>query len=69
MVSDRTLLSLEGTVPESARDQIKRQIEDPTELFVGPYEKNGDHEADIHALAWAAGYTINEEGFAIDAEE
>lgn len=56
-------------MPESARDQIKRQIEDPTELFVGPYEKNGDNEAEIHALAWAAGYTINEEGFAIDAED
>ena len=49
---------------ETARQQIKRQIEDPDETFVGPYEKSGDNAFEIETLAWAAGLEITDEGFA-----
>jgi hypothetical protein len=48
---------------ETPRDQIKRQIEDPDETYVGPYEKSGDNAFHIETLAWAAGLKINAEGF------
>lgn len=52
---------------ETPKEQIKRQIEDPDEMFVGPYEKCGDNAFHIESLAWAAGLEINDEGFAVDA--
>ena len=48
---------------ETPRDQIKRQIEDPDETHVGPYEKSGDCAFEIETLAWAAGWKINDEGY------
>lgn len=48
---------------ETPKQQIKRQIEDPDEKFVGPYEKTGDNAFAIETLAWAAGFKINAEGF------
>ena len=45
------------------RDQIKRQIEDPDEEFVGPYAKNGDNAFAIETVAWAAGLGITDEGY------
>lgn len=36
---------------ETPREQIKRQIEDPDETFVGPYEKCGDNAFAIESLA------------------
>lgn len=50
-------------MPETPKEQIRRQIEDPEERFVGPYEKNGDNALAIETLAWAAGWTITAEGF------
>lgn len=48
---------------ETPKAQIKRQIEDPDEKYVGPYEKNGDNAFHIESLAWAAGLRINDEGY------
>lgn len=48
---------------ETPQDQIKRQIEDPDEEFVGPYLKHGDNAVAIENLAWAAGWRINDEGY------
>lgn len=52
---------------ETARDQIRRQIEDPDEEYVGPYRKSGgrDNAFEIEALAWAAGLVITDEGYAV----
>jgi len=51
---------------ENPRDQIKREIEDPDEEFVGPYQKSGgaDNAHAIEVLAWAAGLEITDEGYA-----
>ena len=48
---------------ETARQQIKRQIEDPDEVFVGPYKKSGDNAFAIETVAWAAGLEITDEGY------
>lgn len=48
---------------ETPAEQIKRQIEDPDEKHVGPYEKNGDNAFHIETLAWAVGLKINDEGW------
>lgn len=48
---------------ETPEAQIKRQIEDPDETHVGPYEKNGDNAFAIESLAWAVGLRINAEGY------
>jgi hypothetical protein len=48
---------------ETPSEQIKRQIEDPDETHVGPYEKSGDNAFHIETLAWAAGLQITAEGF------
>lgn len=53
---------------ETPKEQIKRQIEDPDERIVGPYEKCGDNAIHIESLAWAAGLEITDEGFAVDAD-
>lgn len=53
---------------ETAKEQIKRQIEDPDDRFVGPYEKCGDNAIHIESLAWAAGLDITDEGFAVEAD-
>lgn len=50
------------------KDQIKHQIDHPDEEFVGPYEKTGEHAFEIETLAWAAGLTITDEGYAVDQE-
>lgn len=49
---------------ETPKEQIKRQIEDPDDEFVGPYRKSGERANDIENLAWAAGLRITDEGFA-----
>jgi hypothetical protein len=50
------------------KDQIRRQIDDPGEEFVGAYRKCGDNALHIEELAWAAGLTITSEGYAVDQE-
>lgn len=54
---------------ETAREQIEREINDPDEPNVGPYAKHGDNAFAIETIAWAAGLTINDEGYAVPSEE
>lgn len=53
---------------ETPKEQITRQIDHPDEKFVGPYEKSGDNAIHIESLAWAAGLTITDEGYAVPQE-
>ena len=60
--------AVQGETTETPSEQIKREIEDPDAEFVGPYRKNGfdadtDNAFAIEALAWAAGWKINAEGY------
>lgn len=48
---------------ETPKEQIKRQIEDPDEKFVGPYAKSGDNAFHIETLAWAVELKVNAEGY------